>query len=121
VARVLFKLDDLPDGLKKQAEAQLGNRGSICTAKQESSRAPALGKAQEVPQLRTPVYIRFTVYKTGDNWDADNREVKQIIDSIVSAGIIPDDTIRHVPQVFKKGVRVKTKAEERTVVEVIEL
>jgi Holliday junction resolvase RusA-like endonuclease len=80
-----------------------------------------LGKTPKVQKLHAPVYLRVTVYKTGGNWDADNREIKSIQDSIVKSGILEDDTIEEIPKVYKEGVRVKTKAEEKTVIEVIEL
>ena len=115
-----MKLSDLPKSYQLQAEAQLADRTSVCSAKQKRTGDEALGKAKEVPKLHPPVYIFITVYKVGDNWDLDNREIKSLIDSIVKEGILSDDTIKEIPRISRQGIRVDTRAEERTIVEVVE-
>ena len=113
------KLGDLPDGLRKQAMDQL--HPSVCRKEQKYGGRVALDEAPKVPKLNPPVRITVSVWKTGGNWDADNIETKAILDGLVHSGALPDDTIKEVPQVIRRGFRCDKKVEERTEVEVIEL
>ncbi len=116
-----MQIDDLPERYREQARKQLGNRVAICGIEPEQGRSDALDEAAKVPRFRTQVYIRITCFKCGSNWDADNIESKEATDSLVKNGVITDDTIKEVPKIFKEGVRVKHKDEERTLIEVIQL
>ena len=115
----MVRLSELSDEHRKQAISQI--RNTIRGRKQKQNRKSALVKEVNIPQIHTPCYFRVTVYRKGHNWDANNIETKSILDGLVAAGVIPDDRIVEVPKEYKEGIEVKTKEEEKTVVEVIEL
>lgn len=72
--------------------------------------------AQEAVEGR--IIVRITVRKCGVLQDSDNCMVKPAVDQLRYAGIIPEDS----PGVIKlevDQVRVKTKAEQGTEIEVI--
>ena len=113
------KLNELPEEYRKQAESQL--HSSVCPAKQKQDRQDALVGKAEIPEFHAPCYLAITVYKTGANWDIDNRESKSVQDALVEAGILGADTISEIPKIIKQGIRVKTKAEECTEIELYEV
>jgi len=115
-----YRIDQLPERYRAQAQAQLKDRVAVCAPVQECDGKKALDSKKEVPRLDAPVHIRITVYKIGDGWDTDNREIKGLLDSLTAAGILEDDCIRIVPEITKRGVRVKTKAEEKTIITIEE-
>jgi len=113
------KLEDLPNGLRKQAMDQL--HAPVCSKKQKRGGRVALDEAPEVPKLNPPVRLTVSVWKTGGNWDTSNIEQKAILDGLVHSGVIKDDTIKEAPEILLRGYRCDKKTEERTEVEVIEL
>jgi len=115
------RLEDLSARYQEQARAQLADRATVRPAKQKRNGKKALDTKKAFPKMDTPVHIVITIYKIGDGWDVDNREIKGILDSLTAEGIIEDDCIRVIPQITKKGVRVKTKAEEKTIIEIMEV
>ena len=116
-----MKLSDLPDKYRKQAEEKLACGATIRSAKQERTGKKVLGIEKSVPKLHPPVHLFITVYKCGANWDLDNREVKALIDSFVKEGVLSDDTIKEIPKISRTGIRVKTREEERTTIELVEI
>lgn len=114
-----MKLKDLKGRSRDQAIAQI--RATVRGLKQKQNREPALDKEESVPQIHTPCCFRVTCFKKGHNWDTNNIETKAILDAIVEGGVIPDDRILEVPEEYKEGIEVKTKEEEHTEVQIVEL
>lgn len=50
--------------------------------------------------------------------DPDNITVKAEIDELVKAGILPGDSSKHVEAIEKRVERVRTMAEEETIIEI---
>jgi hypothetical protein len=90
-----------------------------CTSKPEQNaghRTLATPKAQtEGPRRRL---LRFTAFRTR-LVDPDNNVFKWECDALRYAGIIEGDTADHV-EIVTKQVKVKTKSEEGTLIEIIE-
>jgi len=114
-----MKLNDLPEKWRQQAFAQIDP--SFCPSKQKLGGELALDKKGKVQEIHAPCLIRYTVFKVGSNWDIDNREIKSVQDGLVEAGVLKDDTIKEVPRITKEGVRVKSREEEKTVIELWEI
>jgi len=116
-----MKIEQFNSKTQAQIRKMLADSPAVCSSKSKPNRHKALDKKAGVPELYPPCYFRVICCKRGCNWDADNIETKAVLDGLVQAGIIPDDTIKEIPKVYREGIQVKTKEEERTVIEVIEL
>jgi len=116
-----IKLDDLNERYSKQAEAQLGNRTTVCRSGEKPGRQDALVQAPTCPQFRQAVHIHVRCWRARGNWDADNIETKSICDGLVAAGILSDDSINEVPRITKEGFRCKHKKEEKTIITIREV
>jgi hypothetical protein len=55
------------------------------------------------------------------NCDPDGLAAKYFIDSIVTAGVLPDDNLKHIQEVRYRQTKVKSKEEEMTVIELWQL
>jgi hypothetical protein len=113
-----MKLDDLPAKYRAQAMSQINHRATICAPKPERNGAETLYAGVQIPRMDAPVHIVFTIHKTGSSWDVDNREIKGVLDAITKSGILEDDKVGVVEEITKRGKRVKSKAEEKTVIEI---
>jgi len=67
------------------------------------------------PAFDTQVSIRITSYRCRLA-DVDGISGKAVLDALVLAGVIANDTTKEVSEVLFPQVKVKTKAEEKTVV-----
>lgn len=65
----------------------------------------------------TPVCITVVSYRTRLA-DADGISAKAAIDGLVHAGVIADDGPEHVHEVRYRQVKVRTKREEKTILEI---
>ena len=122
-----MNINDITDSnLKRKIQDAISkengkNQSALSSTKQKCNGKNALELQKQVPKLHAPVLLVVRVYKCGSNWDADNREVKSLIDGLVSIGILAGDTIEEIQRIIKEGHRVKSKEEERTEIEIIEM
>jgi len=100
--------------VRKGVSDEVEGGDAVCVSESECCGADALGGAEKVPMFRGRVCISFDIFKCGSNWDVDNREVKQVIDTLVSGGVLGGDTIEEVGEIRKRGWRVGSREEERT-------
>lgn len=49
-----------------------------------------------IEEFAKPAFVLIEIYKKGEFWDIDNRNVKFIIDAIRYAGVIKDDTYKEI-------------------------
>jgi hypothetical protein len=84
-----------------------------------SGHAPAGTDAGQGGDPRYRVTVRS--YRAGLQPDPDGLCVKWAVDGLVIAGAIPDDSARYVESVTVRSLRVETRAEERTEIEVEEV
>ena len=113
-----IKIDELPPNLKKQVEKKLNPGTTVRNVGAQHDRSDALEPPSKDTEFHEAVHITITVWRTGGNWDADNIETKAIIDGLVAAGVLSDDTIKEVPVITRKGYRCYTRQEEKTTIEV---
>ena len=108
----------IQDAIRKE---DAKNQSSISSAKQKRNGKDALAIQKKIPRFHAPVLLIVRVYKCGSHWDIDNREIKSLIDGLVSIGVLASDTIEEIKRIIKEGHRVETKEEERTEIEIIEM
>lgn len=76
--------------------------------------------AEQVQKFNTAVCLCFTHYRHR-YCDIDNLSVKAFIDGIVKAGILGDDSTKEVKEIRHRQVKVASKAEERTTLEIVRI
>lgn len=114
------KLEQLPPKLRKQAEQQLSadrSRNSRKDAESKCNPQHALEAGSQAPKISQAVYLVVLLYRTGQEFDLDNASIKPFLDGVVSRGMVKDDSCKHIVGLVKLPRQVKTKAEERTVME----
>ena len=112
----------LPENLRRAMErkpvyADTNHHDQRAVAEhQPVSRVP-LADGKPVQEADGTCYrVRIVSYAIRSR-DADNVFVKHAVDSLRYAGIIPDDSPEHITLEVSQ-VRVKTKAEQKTVIEI---
>lgn len=65
-----------------------------------------------------PVNILVTCYRSRLA-DADANSVKWCLDAIVSAGVLRDDTPKEIAEIRYRQIKVASKTEERTTLEIV--
>lgn len=92
----------------------------VSAAEPEPGVVPALAGGQANERRCTGrVHVCYTVFRCRP-CDPDNHVTKWLTDSLRRAGIIADDTDEHI-ELQVKQVKVKTKAQEGTMIEVTPL
>ena len=69
------------------------------------------------PSFDTPVSIRVISYRTRIT-DPDGISVKAVLDGLVHAGILADDSAKQIKEVTFENRKVKAKEPEKTIIEI---
>lgn len=79
--------------------------------------------ARTIGTINPPVSVTVTVSKAHNGrWDIDNISEKRVLDGIVAAGVIPDDSVKYVHRVTKEvGPKHNNKGIVRLTVRVEEV
>ena len=96
------------------------NRATLPAANLEQNPGDAALPAHEFKALAARVRIRVISYRKL-NHDPDGISAKAVIDGIVRAGILADDSTKQVESVTFKSHKTKKGEEERTVIEIEEI
>ena len=92
------------------------NRTAISVADMESDFSNAALPAHETPAFNTPVRIRVISYRKLKH-DPDGVSVKAVLDGLVHAGVLPDDSSKQVKEITFESRKSK---DERTIIEIME-
>ena len=95
-------------------------RGPQSSKSEPAVRNEPLAAAQGAPFYSGRCLVRVTSYRCGQQCDPDNLGAKYFIDALRYAGVLRDDRPEDIDY-QAKGVRVSTRKEERTEIEVIPL
>ena len=90
------------------------NRASVPIADMEQDTGDAAFSTHGVKTLDTPVHIRVISYRAREH-DPDGISAKAVIDGLVNAGILSNDTTKQVKEVTFESRKSK---EEKTVIEI---
>ena len=90
------------------------SRATLPATNMESHDADAPLAAKETPRFDTPVHIRVISYRKLKH-DPDGVSVKAVLDGIVRAGILADDSTEQVASIQFEGRKSK---EEKTIIEI---
>jgi Holliday junction resolvase RusA-like endonuclease len=93
------------------------NRASLPTANVEQIVGNASFRAKEMPRFDSPVNIKVTSYRKR-NTDPDGISAKAVLDGLVRAGILADDSAKEVKSFTSEVIIAK---EEKTVIELEEV
>ena len=94
------------------------NRNSYTDANMERIARHESVAEKEMPRFDSPVCVICTSYRKRLA-DSDGISYKAAIDGIVKAGILEDDSTKFIEEI--KFKQVKTKGEEKTVIEIEEV
>lgn len=86
-------------GLNEYVDAERRNRYAGAKLKKaETERAAAAARAYGMPRFDGPVEVSFVWYERNRRRDVDNvcAAKKFVLDGLVRAGVLPDDSQRHV-------------------------
>jgi len=75
-----------------------------------------LGK-KETPRFNSPVNIRVISYRKARH-DTDGVSVKAVLDGIVRAGILADDTSEQIKEITFESRKTKKGEKEKTIIEI---
>ena len=92
--------------LNDYIRAERANRYKAAAVKKsETARVRAAALEQRAPRFDRPVTVRTTFYEPDMRRDADNVGFarKFVLDGLVAAGVIKDDSRRAAPQVVAQG------------------
>ncbi len=93
------------------------HRAAISASNMEPHSGHASLAAEETPRLDTRVNIRVISYRKLKH-DPDGVSVKAVLDGIVRAGLLPDDSTEQVQSITFESRKSK---EERTVIEITDV
>ncbi len=79
----------------------------------------ALLRDREAPQAPEECCVVVHCWRARDKWDCDNVSVKPILDGLVRAGVLKDDSQRQVKAYIVLPYRCDHQSEEKTIVELI--
>lgn len=95
-------------------ESNHRDRPADAAVEQPAGHAPF--PAKEMPRFDSPVRIVVTSYRS-HNHDPDGVSVKALLDGLVQAGILRDDSTKQVESVTLQSIKCKT-GEEKTILEI---
>ena len=90
------------------------NRTSLSVADMEPNSSDEPVGKEETPRFDSPVIIRVISYRKL-NHDPDGVSVKAVLDGIVRAGILADDSAKQVKEITFESRKSK---DERTIIEI---
>lgn len=102
------------NGPKKKRE----DRTSNPNANLESHSGNAPNGKERIKRFNSPVRIIFTHYRTR-LCDPDNLSVKAVLDQLVRSKVLADDTTQQISEITHR--QVKTRGEEKTIIEIEEI
>jgi len=86
-----IKIEDLPERYRKQVLEQIGNRTTVRPANLEQGVVDDVARPYEAKKINAPVSIHIHSVRQKFT-DSDGVCAKWIIDGIVAAGVLPDDS-----------------------------
>jgi len=114
------KIDDLPERYQRQVQQQLVV-GKISFSRPAPHLEPDTGNAllatQETTRPDGQVSVTF-LEKRHRLADPDGACVKYVLDGLVSAGVLQDDSAKEIGKVNKEQVQVTKDEREETVIEI---
>jgi Holliday junction resolvase RusA-like endonuclease len=110
-----MKINELPERYQKQVARQIGVPGQAANVESHTCHAPL--PAKKAPRFDGQVVIRVIEHRHRLA-DPDGACVKYLLDAIVSAGLLQDDSQRFVHKVEKEQVKIAANQEEKTIVEI---
>jgi len=118
-----WKLDDLPQELRKQAERKLAASDRVANQpaklkqdpRDEPMDAKKVKRRDRQASFSGPVRIVYTDYRKR-TLDAENSWTKYVTDSLISCGVLPDDDLSIIPK-RPEVVQVRS-AEPKLVIEI---
>ena len=96
------------------------NRATVPTADLEQGSCNAALSAHGFETLASRVSIRVISYRKL-NHDPDGISAKAVIDGVVRAGILADDSTKQVESVTFESYKTKKGEEEKTIIEIEEI
>ena len=114
-----IEINDLPERYRKQAAQQLAPTIHVPgpAANVEPDNRNALSGPKEAPRLHGPVVIVLREYRNRLT-DYGGSSEKYIVDAIVSAKILTDDSLTFVSKIEKKQFKTERGEPEKTIVEI---
>jgi len=93
---------------------EIDDRAAIPTADVEPHPRNASMAAEEVARFTTPVSIRIISYRKYRH-DTDGCSVKAVLDGLVQAGILRDDSSEFVKEIIFESIK---SSDEKTIIEI---
>lgn len=93
------------------------NRVKDSDANLESNTQYASFRKKKAKRFDSPVRILCTHYRTRD-FDIDNGSIKAVLDQIVRAGILTDDSSKQIQEITHRFVKSR---EEKTIIKIQEI
>ena len=116
-----YWLNCSPDGLLTDEQAPQGNDHDADTdADLESNTGDEAQGPDEIKAFTQAVRLDFVHYRY-KLADPDGLSVKAVIDGIVEAGLLRDDSAKEIDSISHKQVKISRKEEERTVLTIEEV
>jgi len=114
-------INELPDRYRDQAIRQIAGsiRVSSAAAHVEPNPGDAPHGQKEATRYNGPTCIRISEYRHRKT-DFDGSSIKYLIDALVSAKVLFDDSPAFVSKIEKEQIKVPKEESERTVVEIWE-
>lgn len=115
------QLGNWQDGNKKlRANLQSGDSRPMSKLESDICKQPKKKneRKEEIKNASGAKYKIIVIARKIRGVDPDNLCPKYFIDEIVKAGIIPDDSSKYVESIEKRVEKVKTKEEEKTIIEI---
>ncbi len=93
------------------------NRATLSAPDLESNISDEPLAAEKAPRFTSPVNIRVISYRNR-NHDPDGISCKAVLDGIVRAGILADDSAKQVKKISYESIIVKKGEAEKTIIEI---
>ncbi len=110
-----MKISELSERYQKQIAAQVGVSRAVADLESRLGHASLAKEAP--PRFDGPVGIRIVEYRHRLA-DPDGACAKYLLDAIISAGVLPDDSAKFVKKIEKEQIKVGRDKSEMTVVEI---
>ena len=114
-----FKIDDLPKRYQRQVKEQIAgqNRVTRPPAHVEQAIGNALVAKEKAKGYNGLVSLRIFEYRHRLA-DPDGACTKYLIDSLVSSGLLQDDSSKFIKKIEKEQFKIDKTSPEKTIVEI---
>jgi len=96
---------------------EYSNRAALSAANVESNPGDELLATKKTQGLDSRVNIAVTSYRHKKH-DPDGLSIKAVLDGIVRAGLLSDDSTQEVKEIRFRSEIVKKKLQEKTIIEI---